>query len=421
MKKNTFLITLLFISALEILALFFFMFQDTNNMQDSVLVNEAVQSVQADWGTLESHKNLTTLDYTVLDMEGTVLLQTKSGLSESINQAVIHRDTILDIQAGGSVIGKIIIDNNSTQAFQSAKQDICMLLSAAILLQCGICIVYTIYLDRTIVKPFEKLKGFAERIAEGNLEIPLEMDRQNIFGAFTESFDIMRSELKKARMAEAQANASKNELVARLSHDLKTPVASIKAASEVGAALADSEKTKNNYRQIILKADQINTLITNLFSAALGELQQLSIEPEDFGSTELKAILENSNYLHLAKIPDIPDCILYTDKLRLQQVFDNLFTNSHKYADTEIDVSVSCDSRFLTVSIEDYGGGVSQEDLPHLKERFWRGNNTKNVEGAGLGLYISDYFMKEMHGDLAVENGKNGLKITIMIPLSGTI
>lgn len=421
MKNHTFLTALLFISVLEIAALFLFAFQDANNIQDPVLVNEAVQSVQADWDSLKSHKNQTTLDYTVLDMDGTVLIQTKPGLSESINHAVIHRDTILDIQNNGSVVGKILIHNDSSQSFQSAKLNICIFLSAAILLQCSVCVIYSIHLNRTIIKPFEKLKGFAERIAEGNLEIPLEMDRQNLFGAFTESFDIMRSELKKARMAEAQANASKNELVARLSHDIKTPVASIKAASEVGAALAESEKTKNNYLQIILKADQIDTLITNLFSAALEELQQLSAVPEDLESTELETILENSNYLHLAKIPDIPDCILYTDKLRLQQVFDNLFTNSHKYAGSEIDISISQDSRFLIVSIEDYGGGVNQEDLPHLKERFWRGSNTKSVEGAGLGLYISDYFMKEMLGELMMENGENGLKATVKIPLSGTI
>lgn len=421
MKKHHFLTALLLISALETAALFFFAFHDTNDTQDSVLVNEAVQAVQADWENMKSHQNPTALDYTVLDLDGSVLFKTTSGLSESINSAVIHRDTILDIRADGAVAGKIIINNDSSQSFQSKKQNICLLLSAALLLQCGICIIYTAHLDWTIVKPFEKLKGFAERIAEGNFDIPLEMDRKNLFGAFTESFDIMRSELKKARMAEAQANASKNELVARLSHDIKTPVASIKAASEVGAALADNEKTKNNYLQISLKADQINTLITNLFSAALEELQQLSAAPEDMDSKELVTILENSNYLHLAKLPDIPDCILYTDKLRLQQVFDNLFTNSHKYAGTEINVSISQDSRFLTVSIQDHGGGVSLEDLPRLKERFWRGNNTKNVEGAGLGLYISDYLMKEMKGGLTMENGKNGLKATVKIPLSGTI
>ena len=247
------------------------------------------------------------------------------------------------------------------------------------------------------------------------------MDRQNLFGAFTESFDIMRSELKRAKIAEAKANADKKELVAKLSHDIKTPVASIKAASEVGAALANDEKIKDNYTQIIHKADQINVLITNLFSASLEELQQLSVIPEEIESKELKILLENSDYFHRTKIPNIPDCILYMDKLRLQQVFDNIFANSYKYADTKIDVTMQKQDSFLSVMIEDYGGGVSLEELPLLKEKYKRGSNVKDKEGAGLGLYISDYFMKEMHGKLIVENGDNGLKVIVIIALIGVI
>ena len=108
---------------------------------------------------------------------------------------------------------------------------------AALFLQCGICAGYFFYIHHVVIRPFWKLKKFAERVADGNLDIPLEMDRKNLFGAFTESFDIMRSELKKARIAEARANAGKKELVAKLSHDIKTPVASIKAASEVGSEI----------------------------------------------------------------------------------------------------------------------------------------------------------------------------------------
>ena len=73
--------------------------------------------------------------------------------------------------------------------------------------------------------------------------------------------------LKKARRAEAEANAAKKELVAKLSHDIKTPVASIKAAAEVGEALAENPKNRDTYAQIICKADQINTLVMNLFHA----------------------------------------------------------------------------------------------------------------------------------------------------------
>ncbi len=421
MKKRTFLTSLLFIFIVEIIALILFSTKNITSTQDTVLINEVVYSVQTDWNTIKSHKNQTSLDYVVLDMKENILFKTKSGLSESINMAIIHRDTILDIQIEHVIVGKVIIYNDSIQNFQIYKQTIIIILLFAMFLQCGICIGYIFYLNHTIINPFHKLKGFAERIASGNLDIPLEMDKQNLFGAFTESFDIMRSELKKAKMAEAKANADKKELVANLSHDIKTPIASIKAVSEVGAALTENEKIRNNYMQIIFKADHINTLVTNLFTATLEELKQLSVTPIDIESKELKILLENSDYLHYTTIPNIPDCILYADKLRLQQVFDNIFANSYKYANTPISISVTLESNHLIVNMEDYGGGVNKEELPLLKEKFKRGKNTKNIEGAGLGLYISDYFMKEMKGELIIQNGEYGLKVIVMISLSGAI
>ncbi len=304
---------------------------------------------------------------------------------------------------------------------QSQRERIIIVLIISILLQFIICSASIIYLDRTVIKPFHGLRDFAQRVAGGNLDVPLKMDRKNLFGPFTESFDMMRSELKKARIAETAANASKKELIAKLSHDIKTPIASIKAASEVGVALADYEKNRDNYVQIIRKADQINTLVTNLFTATLEELSQLTVTPTDMKSQELKTLLENADYLHRAEIPPVPGCLLFADKLRLQQVLDNIFANSYKYADTQIEIEIHKKHDNLTVSIEDYGGGVAKEDLPLLKEKFKRGNNIKHVEGTGLGLYLSDCFMKEMGGTLIVENGKNGFKTTVVISLSGRI
>lgn len=444
MKKGAFLVSLILIFAAELAAVIVFAYGNDDGLQDAVAVNEAWQSVQSDWGALEQHTNHTGLDYVVLDEEGTVLYRTKEGLSESINQAVVHRDTILDIDGGivqddigsaGTAAGKMILYNDSGKVTQRQKRTAVIVLSAAIFLQCGVCTGYGICLNRRIIQPFQKLKDFAQRVAGGNLEIPLEMDRQNLFGAFTESFDLMRSELKKARIAEAEANNSKKELVAKLSHDIRTPVASIKAAAEVGVALAGEEKIRDNYIQIIRKADQINALVTNLFTATVEELGQLTVTPTDMESTELKTLLENADYLHRGRIPDIPECFLYADKLRLQQVFDNLFSNSYKYAcqsaasdfpekisgDSRIDVTVGREDGFLTVSIEDDGGGVSPEEIPLIKEKFKRGSNTKGREGAGLGLYLSDYFMKEMHGKLFIQNGRHGLKVTLWIALSGII
>ncbi|MEZ3433288.1 MAG: HAMP domain-containing histidine kinase [Lachnospiraceae bacterium] len=419
MKKRTFLISLLLIFLAESAALILFAGQDMDSAQNAVMVNEAVQSVQTDWNRMEKHKNRTQLDYVVLDMDGAVRFRSKPNLSESINEAVIHRDTILDIQVDDLITGRIIIYNDSAQKLRYWKRTAILIILAGSLIQFGICAGYYIYLNHAVIKPFHRLKGFAERIAGGNLDVPMEMDRHNLFGAFTESFDIMRSELKKARRAEARANEEKKELVAKLSHDIKTPVASIKAASEVGAALTDNERQRDNYIQIIRKADQINTLVTDLFTSALEELKQLSVTPEDMESREIGLLLMNADYLHRTAVPDIPECIIYADKLRLQQVFDNIFANSYKYAGTDIDTAVYMDQNRLAVSIEDHGGGISSDELLIIKEKFRRGSNVKNVEGAGLGLYISDYFMREMKGELMVENGKEGLKVTAIVSMGG--
>jgi len=451
MKTRRLLISLIFLFSIQLAALLIFAAQIPDVSQDAIAVNEALQSVQEHWEDLKSHglgetsgqtdgglnrendaryQNPTDLDFVVLNLDGEVLFRTRSGLSESIHEAVIHRDTILDIESNRSIAGKILLYNNNIQIMQARKKTTVFFLSGVLCVQCCIMIWYFFYLNRAVIRPFRKLEGFAERVAGGNLEVPLEMDKENLFGAFTESFDIMRSELKKARIAQAEANAAKKELVAKLSHDIKTPVASIKAASEVGAALtekisyelaADTLLTQilDNYTQIIRKADQINSLITNLFTATLEELRQLTVAPADMSSRELKEIFESADYLHRAVIPHIPDCLLYADRLRLQQVFDNLFSNSYKYAGTKINLSISREERGLAVSMEDFGGGVKMEDLPLLKEKFKRGSNAAGTEGAGLGLYISDYFLKEMHGNLLLENGRNGLKVTVRIALSG--
>ncbi len=421
MKNRIFFGGLLMLFFFELVVLMLYALPKAEKLQDTVAVNEVVNTVQNDWYSMEGHINRTSLEYVVVGSDGAVRYRTKAGLSESINAAISHKDTILDIEADGVTAGKVIVYNNDALVFQSENQRTVVVIVVAMFLQGCICAAYFFYIHRTVIKPFQKLKKFAERIAGGNLDIPLEMDRHNLFGAFTESFDIMRSQLKKARIAEARANESKKELVAKLSHDIKTPVASIKAASEVGAALSPDDKSKENYRQIIHKADQINTLVTNLFSATLEELHELTVTPSEMESKELRTLLENADYLHRAVIPPVPDCLLFADKLRLQQVFDNIFANSYKYADTEIIVTVGLEGHYLAITMEDCGGGIGESELPLLKEKFKRGSNTNNVEGAGLGLYIADCCMKGMQGRLAIENGSKGLRAIVWVALGNAI
>lgn len=421
MKKSLFFLTFFALIIGNLIILFNVFSNLTKTANNSIEANEIVQTIQNNWQNFESYQNNSKLNYVVLDLEGNVLYKTKNGLSESLNEAINHWDVIMDIMENDNLVGKLIIYNNQEQLLQTQRTKIIVIVLGGWLLALILLTIYLFWIEKIIIQPFQKLKYFAERVAEGNLDIPLQMDKHNIFGAFTESFDIMRSELKKARLAEAKANASKKELVAKLSHDIKTPVASIKAVSEVGYTLAENNKQQEAYQSIITKTDQINALITNLFTATLEELHQLTVDPQDLDSSNLKVLIENSDYKHFVKMSPIPQCLLYVDKLRLQQVFDNIIINSYKYANTTIDVLLEKRDNYLFICFEDYGGGVDALELQLIKEKFKRGTNSKNIEGSGLGLYISNYFMEAMKGQLIVENGQAGLKVSLIIALSGTI
>jgi len=270
-----------------------------------------------------------------------------------------------------------------------------------------------LHLDLTILRPFQKLKTFASRVAQGDLSFQLEMDRKNRFGAFSESFDLMREQLAAARENERLANISKKELVASLSHDIKTPVSSIKIIAELNQAKygANSEMSS-----IIRKADQIDLLISNMFTATLEELKQLKVSPTEITTAELEEHIRASDYQKRVKPFTLPECVVTADSLRFRQVIDNIIGNSYKYADTDIEVSGGFDGDFLTLTIRDFGPGVSADELSLLCEKFYRAGNAEGKSGSGLGLYLSQYFLTEMGGSLKIEIN-NGLHVTMRLKI----
>lgn len=279
-------------------------------------------------------------------------------------------------------------------------------------------ILLCIYIERGIFIPFRKLQQFAHRIAAGSLDIPLEMDRHNLFGAFTEGFDLMRVELRRARENEYRANLSKKELVASLSHDIKTPVASIMSAMDIMMVTATCEKEKQRIASINVKLEQINALVTNMFHATLEELHALQVAPKEMQSTELVDFIRNADYENRTIPFSIPDCIILADSLRLQQVLDNIIVNSYKYANTDILVDARIEGGYLIIAVQDFGAGVPEEEIPLIINKFYRGKNAENSNGYGLGLYISNYFMGEMKGKLLCKNRDEGFTVTLMLRLA---
>ena len=385
--------------------------------QDTVAINRCIREIEKNFGQEEAYPQ--EMSYAVLDDRGTLVYRNGEDAATTINEAIKKNDTILDLNlemlrpADGRTY-KIILANPVREQIDHLQKTItvCILVISGI--QIILLILYIVYLYRTVIAPFDRMKDFAVRVAGGNLDLPLTMDRGHIFGGFTESFDLMRSELKKARIAEKKAYDDKNELVAKLSHDIKTPVASIKSTSEIGYELSRDEKTKELFNTVNFKSDQITTLVDNLFNSSINEITEISVEPSAQPSDVIITAIKNADYMKKAGQFTIPDCRVYVDKLRLQQAFDNIFMNSYKYAGTEIAVSAEMDGEYLRVTVADTGDGVKKEELPLLKEKYKRGSNITGRDGAGLGLYLTDYFLNSMDGRMELASD-GGFSVTFCI------
>jgi len=415
MKKAPFILILILILTAEALLCFFMVTNIRDLKTDPVKVNECMYSVTENYG--DTAKYNTQLDYVILDNEGNLVYKTGEGLSESVNEAVKNRGLILDLVIDGEVEGKMIFDYSMDEQLVGIKKSIIMIFVIAGILQIVIISVWYIYLEHTVIKPFKKLNSFASRVAEGNLDMPLEMDKGHVFGEFTEAFDIMRSELKKARIAEKKASDEKKEMVAKLSHDIKTPVASIKSTSEIGYEVTKEERTKEMFGIINDKTDQIKSLVDNLFNSSVQDITEIAVNPGNYESEDITSLIRKSDYLKKAGDFTIPSCNVYMDKLRLQQVFDNIFMNSYKYADTSIDVRCEISGDYLVIRVADKGPGVKDEEIPLLKEKYKRGSNSSDKEGAGLGLYLTDYFMEKIDGKLGLRNLDPGFEVSVYLSL----
>jgi signal transduction histidine kinase len=281
-----------------------------------------------------------------------------------------------------------------------------------------IALVFLAVLQYKILRPFTTMRGFAQRVAAGELDVPLEMDKNNAFGAFTESFDLMRDELRRAQESERAAEQSKRELVASLSHDIQTPVASIKAVAELMEVTAE-ESQRERLHIIQQKAGQIGTLVSELFHATLEELNSLSVTPVSLPADELAEMVKSADYQRAVKLGTIPGCLLLADPGRLSQVLDNIIANSYKYADTAIDVSAETDDDGLTLVIRDYGQGVDAAELPYLCAKYFRGKAAEGKNGYGLGLFISRTLIERMGGRLECVNAEPGFAVKVHLRFDG--
>ncbi len=330
---------------------------------------------------------------------------------ESLNNYFIKEGmSVFDYFEDGAIAGKIAFNARAEEyAARTRNSQMQLVIVLVVIYALGIGLMFIIWYF--YIRPFNKLSAFASSVSKGNLDVPLNMDRHNYFGAFTESFDRMREELKASSEREAAANRSKQELVAEISHDIKTPVATIKATCEVMEVKYKDADVQEKVSVIKSKATSVEQLIDNMFRATLDDLDELKVTPREESSLIIEDMLGDLKfYGTVEQKGSVPECLIRVDKLRLEQVIDNIAGNSFKYAGTALEVEYKTDSDNIRVIMSDRGPGVPEDELAMLTTKFYRGSEASDSgkDGSGLGLYLASRFMEKMGGGLELHNREGG-------------
>lgn len=275
------------------------------------------------------------------------------------------------------------------------------------------------YISLQIIRPFIRLEKYAQQIAEGNLDVKLQYERKNFFGAFTWAFDHMREELTISRMNEKKAIEDNKTIIATLSHDIKTPISSIRAYSEaLEAGLDTSYEKRQGYLNIIInKCDEVTKLTNDLVQHSLSELDKLEILSQQIQIHELLLkIFHDFNYSQINMELPFCEAEVMVDKKRMAQVIGNIIGNAQKYApQAHLSVRTELGEREYIIYIKDNGPGIPPEDMPFIFDKFYRGHNAQNCEGSGLGLYIVKYILNKMEGEIELINKEDGLLTIIRL------
>lgn len=386
---------------------------------DVTVLNDAAGRVEATWPNV-AQTGLDQLDaeVSVVSASGELLTSTATDPLTNELDAARARAMAAPVVVGGQIVAMVYVASGVADAEAANLTRQATAATIAIIVVTGVAAAVLVRVQRRIIAPFDSLQGFATRVASGDLEAPLEMDRGNVFGAWSESFDLMRSELASARAQQAAAEQSKRELVAQISHDIRTPVAAISATTEL-LELGETDAARQARLDVIrAKTSQIENLVSDLFDAREAELAALAVNPRDLTSTEVTALLRGSDHAGRIGPFELPDCLVRADPVRLAQVFDNIVTNSYKYADTSIDVASRLAGDALEITIADHGPGVPADEVDAIFARGVRGSNVADRPGHGLGLFTAAYLTERMGGDISAANAASGFAVTITLGLA---
>lgn len=272
-----------------------------------------------------------------------------------------------------------------------------------------------------ITKNLSKMLNAIRKFKEGDLKARINLKSKGELGEFADSFNEMADTIVKNIDEIKTMDNLRRELVANVSHDLRTPLATIQGYIETILIKADSlsEVERKKYLHTIFNStERLKNLVSELFELSKLEARETKPNPEPFSLAELvqdiqqkNTIIANEKNIKLeVKFPyDLP--MVYADIGMMEKVIQNLLDNAIKFTSEngKVLIGLTPKSDEVLVEIQDTGQGISREDLPHIFDRYQRNQRSgqKENEGLGLGLAIVKRIMEVHHLEIDVESTEN--------------
>lgn len=357
----------------------------------------------------------TDLPYAVIQNDGTVVYNKGTLLPNHINLHTLGTATTdfftMPLLRDGVVFATLYVDIPPAY-YGGSKNMIFLTLGLSILtaiLALSLYFVLLSIIKNDIFRPVRQLHASTKDILTGRLDNPVKYDYDGEIGTLCHNFELMRNELRDSFAREQRLKDDEKLLMASISHDLKTPLATVQGYLEsiYLDVVTDSADIKHYCKNALDKTVLLGNMTNDILEHSKAEMHQLSMRfvevytAEYFGNlcNTLKSDAQSRGFR--LTYGTIPNFLISLDITRIAQLMENLVGNSIKYGkkDGNIEISFTEKDNFFFISVKDDGQGIAAEDLPFVFDKFFRGDKarTQSIAGSGLGLSIARYIV-EQHG-----------------------
>ena len=277
------------------------------------------------------------------------------------------------------------------------------------------------YFMKSIIEPVQKINIIAKEISAGRYGMRLQKIHDDEIGDLCDTINQMSEEI-------GRAERMKNDFISSVSHELRTPLTAIGGWSDtlIAGGATDPEEVLLGLSIIQKESSRLTQMVEELleFTRLESGRMKLNMELFDVGAELYEAVYMYQNMLekeHIALEYEIPDdmCLVNGDRHRMKQVFLNIIDNAAKYGKSggKVEIHLECDSYTVRISVRDWGVGIPEDELPFVKEKFYKGSSKQR--GSGIGLAVTDEIVR-MHGGLLHITSKQGegTCVTISLPLA---